>query len=254
MKNIDLGIIIQARTGSTRLPLKIIKPFFNEKGILEVLIERLLSEKLNIPIIVATTDSVLDDVIQDVCRNHDVQYYRGSELNVLNRYICAAREFGINKIIRICSDNPFIDMESLRFLIYRFKNNDFDYGSFCLSDNTPIIKTHYGFWIECVKLSALEVVANKTKDVLFLEHVTNYIYTFPDQFKIDLIQIDKEIESNSFIRLTVDTIVDFDIAKSIYGFLKNKNISFTPSNIISEINNNERWAKEMEEQIKKNKK
>lgn len=37
----NLGIIIQARTGSTRLPFKMTLPFFNDRGILELLLSRL---------------------------------------------------------------------------------------------------------------------------------------------------------------------------------------------------------------------
>ena len=44
------GIIIQARTGSTRLPNKMVMPFFEGKTILEILIDRIKKAKKIFPL------------------------------------------------------------------------------------------------------------------------------------------------------------------------------------------------------------
>ena len=143
-----LGIIIQARTGSTRLPSKMILPFYGNDGILSILLSRLTQCKLADSIIVATTSSSPDDAICDLVREHRVKCFRGDENDVLDRFIQAARYYGISKIIRICADNPFLDIESLDSLILASENIDADYVSFCTSNHTPTIKTHFGFWAE----------------------------------------------------------------------------------------------------------
>lgn len=177
-----LGIIIQARTGSTRLPSKMILPFYGNDGILSILLSRLTQCKLADSIIVATTSSSPDDAICDLVREHRVKCFRGDENDVLDRFIQAARYYGISKIIRICADNPFLDIESLDSLILASENIDADYVSFCTSNHTPTIKTHFGFWAEYVTLAALELVARKTAEKVYHEHVTNYFNKSVDKY------------------------------------------------------------------------
>ena len=109
----NLGIIIQARTGSTRLPFKMTLPFFNDRGILELLLSRLKKAGLADKTIVATTENVRDDIICNIARNAGVSYFRGSESDVLDRFIQAANHYYVSKIIRICADNPFLDIPAL---------------------------------------------------------------------------------------------------------------------------------------------
>ncbi|MEJ2278461.1 MAG: hypothetical protein P8Y70_12040 [Candidatus Lokiarchaeota archaeon] len=107
-----IGIIIQARTGSTRYPNKVIKKIHGDKNILDYLIENL--KTLNQRIIVATTNKTQDDIIVEVARKNSVDYYRGDEENVLMRYINSAKQYGISKIIRITGDNVFIQPELIK--------------------------------------------------------------------------------------------------------------------------------------------
>ncbi len=238
--------------GSTRLPGKMVIPFFQKKGILEVLVGRILDEIINVPLVIATSISEKDDSIAAIGKNHNVSVYRGSEENVLERFIGAARENGFKKIIRVCADNPFLDMKALQWQINRFQKSNFDYACYCLEDQTPTIKTHYGFWTEAVKLTALAKVNRDTNERFFQEHVTSYIYSFPENFKIDFSRIDSEVEEAASIRLTVDTKEDFEIAKRIYLDLDNNQTSFTALNIIRSIKKNDEWLKHMKLQIQKN--
>ena len=171
-----LGIVIQARTGSTRLPNKMLLPFYASKGILELLLEKLRNSFNNLPIIVATTTNNRDDVIVELCLKNKIKYFRGSENNVLQRFIDVANKFSLTKIIRVCADNPFLSMEALSVLISKFPNSDLDYMSFQTSNRVPVIRTQYGFWTEAVTLIALKRIKKQTNSLNFLEHVTNYIY------------------------------------------------------------------------------
>ena len=90
-----LGIVIQARTGSTRLPNKMLLPFHASKGILELLLEKLRNSFNNLPIIVATTTNNRDDVIVELCLKNKIKYFRGSENNVLQRFIDVANKFSL---------------------------------------------------------------------------------------------------------------------------------------------------------------
>lgn len=248
-----VGIIIQARTGSTRLPNKMLLPFYNGNGILETILKRLTDTELNIPIILATTINSQDDKIEYIAQRNNVKVYRGSEDNVLERFIMAAEKNNIQKIIRICADNPFLDIEAIKFQIKKFKESDVDYWCYCKSDKTPTIITHYGFWTEGVKLETLKRILIKTNNSLYLEHVTNYIYSHTSDFKIHYEQISREIEKVYDIRLTIDTIEDFELSQKIYSTVINK-IPFKSENIVVFVKDHPEWIQLMKNEINNNKK
>lgn len=248
-----LGLIIQARLGSTRLPKKMVLPFYEDKGVLELIIEKIINQVPLYKLIVATTSSPLDDDLVKICRKLNVNFYRGSESNVLKRFIKAAEENGFSKIIRICADNPFIDIERLQHLINILETNDLDYCSYKTSEGKPTILTHYGFWAEGVSLKALKKVNELTTDAFYLEHVTNFIYKNPELFKIQFIGIDPEIEKHKNIRMTLDTIEDFNSLKEIYSESLNKKINNT-ADLVNLVCSNKNWTDRMQLEIEKNSK
>ncbi len=246
----SLAFIVQARVGSTRLKNKIIRPFFDNHSILDIIINKL--KQLNYPIIIATSDSVDNNSIEEIAKKNKVLYFRGSENDVLCRFIDAAEHFKVDKIIRICSDNPFIDLEALSELVVSIEKNKstkIDYIGFKVG-NSPSIKTHYGFWGEYVSLNALKRVRSFTKESLFHEHVTNYIYSNPDKFQIKWICTNQSL-LNKDIRLTVDTKEDFENIKKIYSDIStNHNIE----RIIQYLDDNPHYYNSMRIQIDKNSK
>lgn len=249
-----LGIIIQSRMGSSRLPNKMTLPFYKGKGIFEIILNRLKEAQLEIPIVLATTDNKRDDCLEEIATKNNIKVFRGSENNVLERFIKTAEENNIQKIIRICADNPFLDLNDLERQINDFKQIKADYLSYCKKDKTPTILTSFGFWTEGVTLKALKKAASVTEDTLYLEHVTNYIYKHPKEFILKFKEIDPYFDQNSNIRLTVDTVSDFETAKEIYLNLKKTNSDFKAINIIEFVKTNLRWLKEMKKEIEENKK
>lgn len=248
-----LGIIIQARTGSSRLPQKMILPFYDGKGILDILLSRLRTAGFEDQIIVATTANGRDDVISEIANHNNVRCYRGDEDDVLMRFIGAAKEYGISQIVRICADNPFLDMSALKKLIELGSKSDYDYLSFCTSANLPTIKTHFGFWAEYTTLAALEKVACHTNDAFHHEHVTIYIYTHPNEFKIKLLQIDNTLESKT-IRLTIDTLTDFQIQQDIFKDIFEKKPNFALLDVVDYLDKHPSLYEVMNREIDQNKK
>lgn len=250
----ELGIILQARTGSTRLPNKMVLPFYNEKGVLELLLERLKSKFAKYKIVVATTMNTKDDQICDIAKRLGVDIFRGDEADVLQRFINAAEYFSISKVIRICADNPFLDMQALSVLIEKFKDNNSDYLFYSKKDKTPTIKTHYGFWAEAVTLDALKKVAQMTNETLYHEHVTNYIYSTQNLFSISNINIPIQIEENNNIRLTLDTIDDFEMQKTIFKEVMKIYNEISIDRVLNYLENNTRYYSIMKNEIIKNSK
>jgi len=252
MKN-NIGIVIQARTGSLRLPSKIILPFYKSKSLIELLIEKLQNNFADVPIVLATSINEKDDILEKIALQKNVSTYRGSESDVLRRFIDAADKFSIDRIIRICSDNPFLDIEELKNLIEISKRNSADYISYIVNE-TPSIKTHFGFWAESVSLSALKKTAELTELPLYHEHVTNFVYEHPDLFKIFFIEPACNMSNRKNIRMTLDTVEDFHLLSEIYSLLVERYDTFGINEITTFIDNNAHYIDKMTLQIKKNEK
>ncbi|WP_209332850.1 cytidylyltransferase domain-containing protein [Lunatimonas salinarum] len=217
--------IIQARNGSTRLPNKVTAKFYKEKSILETLIIRLVEEFPENRLIVATSTNPLDDQIEQQMSNYPVRIFRGDEQNVLRRFIDAADKFLADKIIRVCADNPFLDLELAKNLIAEFAEG-IDYLTYKISD-LPSMKTAFGFFVEVTTVDTLKKVGKLTSELLYTEHVTNYIYANPTIFNLKFLEAPNIISEENWVRFTVDTQNDFELAKEAYTSLMSKNEPIT---------------------------
>lgn len=181
-----------------------------------------LNDYFDIPIVIATTDNSQDNHLAEMLVNLDVKIYRGSDNNVISRFIGAAKYFGFTDIVRVCADSPLLDLYFLDELIGVWKDDTMsDYISFEFNEK-PVIRSHFGVFAEIVKLSTLEKVAGLFGDNnIYLEHVTNGVYMNPDIFKIRLLNLDKELASFEGIRLTIDTKEDFERISELMPKLKN---------------------------------
>jgi spore coat polysaccharide biosynthesis protein SpsF len=124
----NIAGIIQARTGSTRLPGKVVKKIGN-KTVLEILLCRIKNLKLFNKLIVATTTKREDDIIETISLQNAVQIFRGSEENVLDRYYQAAKEYNADIIVRITADNPLVSLDLIAFQVDHLIKHDCDYVS-----------------------------------------------------------------------------------------------------------------------------
>lgn len=245
-----LGFIIQARTQSTRLPEKVIRPFYKDKSILDIIIANLNSAFPSIPKILASSINPKDKILEMTANKWHIDFFCGEETDVLKRFIDAAKYFSLNRIIRICSDNPFLDMEYMQLLIEEdAAESNCDYIGFRIG-NMPSIKTHYGFWSEYVTLNALERTANLTNRQLYHEHVTNFIYENPKKFKIKWIALAEIFAANN-LRFTVDNIEDFRLLQDIYQEIIEIKTDLRIKDIIDLVLSNPEYMEIMTSQIEK---
>ena len=225
-------LIIQARLGSQRLPGKVLKPIFNSLSTLDILIDRFKDQVDNIT--VATTVEPQDTKIVEWCKKRHVAYYKGSETNVLQRFIEAANQRNSNNIIRVCADNPLIDLELCNKLIQEYDSGDFDYVSYSF-DSEPTITFDHGIYCEIVSLKALNKILKLSVKQEDLEHVTSYIYHNKDKFKIKFLEAEDIWKTISPQRLTIDTDEDLSRIKSIFRHLNPLDYSF--NKYLSKLNN-----------------
>jgi spore coat polysaccharide biosynthesis protein SpsF len=207
--------ITQARIGSTRLPEKILKKI-NEETLLEIHLKRILQSKLITKIKVATTTEPDALKIVDICNKLSIETYRGSLNNVLERFYLTALPESPDWVVRLTSDCPLIDSIEIDKTINHALMNNFDYVSNTLEPTFPD-----GIDVEVFKFSALERAYREATLTSELEHVTPYIWknsTFKGGklFSSDCVFNEKDYSS---IRLTVDTIEDFQVIEKLISLL-----------------------------------
>ena len=200
------AIIVQARMTSTRLPGKVLKEV-QGKSLLAYQIERLRKVKLADTIVVATTVNATDDPIVRFCTDEDVDFYRGSEQDVLARYMGAARKCGASVIVRVTSDCPLIDPEVVDHVISRFARaaGRADYVS-----NTLLRTYPRGLDTEVFSYKVLEEAFSRASEPTEREHVTPYIYGRPERFCLLNVAQDTDLSAH---RWTVDTKEDFELIR-----------------------------------------
>lgn len=218
MDNNQTGVIIQARTGSVRLPGKMIMPFWKSKSLLELLLLNFIEDAGNVPVVVATTNSEKDNELVAICNRLEVPVYRGDEEDVLSRFIGAAEFYGFKTVIRVCADNPFFDLPSSLKLVKKLNESNADYSGFLIGGK-PSIKTHIGLWGEAVTVNALKKAAILTQEKIYREHVTNFIYNNPENFSLVFSDAPYGLGDRTDLRFTLDTASDFELYVRILDLL-----------------------------------
>ena len=210
-----IGIIVQARMNSTRLPGKVLMKL-DELTVLDYVINQIRSATKCDKIVIATTNFPDDDKIVNHFANCDIDFFRGESENVLDRYYNCAKKFGIDPIIRITSDCPLIDPEILDNGITKFQNDKVDY----ISNNKP--RTFpYGMDFEIFSFESLETTWENAKLPSEQEHVTPFIFNNPDKFSIGRIE---NSQNFSGIRITIDRINDLEVVRDIVSKIKERPI------------------------------
>ena len=195
-----IGVIIQARMGSTRLPGKVLKKI-GDKNLLKHILFRLSKLKREVKVVIATSDLSKDNELERFCLNNKTLCFRGSEQNVLQRYYLCAKENNFSHIVRLTGDNPFVDIEELDNLIDLHINSHSDY-----SRSFSVLPKGVGG--EIFTFSALELSYKHGKKDNHLEHVNEYIEENEDQFTVSELEVFKE-KNRPEISLTVDTAEDY---------------------------------------------
>lgn len=236
--------IIQARVGSRRLPRKVLKELC-AKTVLEHDINRLKKVKNIDEIVIATTTEEKDIEIVNEAKRLGVNYFRGSENDVLSRYYLAAKEIEADTVVRVTSDCPCIDFNVTEDIIsFYLKNNEkYDYVSNTLDRTYP-----RGLDTEVFSFKVLEEAYLNAKEDFEREHVTPYIW---DGNRYNINQY-KSNDDNSDLRLTLDTKEDLELLTEIYNELYEKNNYFSLEDILK-LFANKAYLKEINSEIEQKK-
>ncbi|MCE5181769.1 MAG: aminotransferase class III-fold pyridoxal phosphate-dependent enzyme [Anaerolineaceae bacterium] len=199
-------VLVQARMGSIRLPNKVMKPIMGIPMI-ELLLSRLSRAKEVNQIVVATSIDERNQPLVDHVRKLGYACEQGSENDVLDRYVQAARAHQADVVVRITGDCPLVDPDLVDECIRRFKVLDIDY----LCNNYPPTYPD-GLDIEVCTLQALEQASKETAKPFDREHVTPYLRE-SGRFKVTSMQHSQDL---SALRWTVDEPADFAVIEKVF--------------------------------------
>ncbi len=209
--------IIQARMGSTRFPGKIMKEL-NGKPILQHIVDFLKYSKMIDKVVIATTDLEEDNIVNSFAKKLEIDCFRGSSENVLERFYKCAKKFNANLILRLTADNPLINPKIIDDLINLCKHYNCDYVSNCLHPTYP-----YGYsTCEVFTFSTLTKLYETQKDPKSLEHVTYFITKNPNLFTIREISAPQNLSRPNW-KLSVDTPNDYFKMQKIFSSLYHEN-------------------------------
>ena len=217
-----IGVIILCRYNSNRLPGKILKEI-EGKVILKYIYERLQLIKNEVKIVVATSVYESDDKIEKFCISNSIPCFRGDLADVSKRFLDCAEYFNFKSIVRINGDNIFTDSKLIDYMIDYFKLNNLNFLSNVKGRTWP-----KGISVEIIKTSFYKSFISQFSDS-DKEHVMTFFY----KKDFDNVQfIKNQININSNINLAIDTIEDFERAKSILKFMKNDHKSYSYTQIL----------------------
>ncbi|HBH45836.1 MAG TPA: hypothetical protein DDX47_00500 [Candidatus Jacksonbacteria bacterium] len=219
-----IGAIIQARTNSTRLPNKVLLPL-QEKSVLEHVIIRVRQARKINKIIVATTKNSSDDKIVQICHNMQINYFRGSENDVLDRYYQAAKKFNLNDIVRITGDCPVTDPTIIDQVIYLYQKKNLAYATNVIPPTFPD-----GLDVEIFSRQALDKAWREAKLKSAREHVTVYMWQNPHLFKQSHLKNKVDLSKRRWV---LDNPEDYEFMKQIFTQLYQSKPNFRLKHVLN---------------------
>ena len=199
--------IVQARMGSSRLPGKVLMPL-GKSTVLEFLLKRLSMASSIDKIIVATTELQQDNEICNALKGTDYSCFRGSENDVLSRYVSASLEFTADIVVRITGDCPLVDPKLVDDCVTKLIDENLDYVSNCNNTPNPLPD---GFDVEVFTVSSLLLLQKISIIPAFKEHVT-FGYFKTGLFSTGTLNYQHDV---SHQRLTLDYPEDYQVIKRI---------------------------------------
>ncbi len=203
-----IAAIIQSRTGSERLPGKSLK-LLEGLPMLEHIINRIKKTDIFDKIVLAIPEGTKEQKLIELAVNSNVNYFQGPENDVLKRFVLAGDSVDTDHALRVCGDNPLIDLELIKELAQTHLKDKADYT--ITPDIIPL-----GTGTEMVRLNALKKIMSQTKENKYREHVTTWFQDHPKKFSISNIPAPWYLR-NINLRLTVDTEKDFELIAMLYG-------------------------------------
>ena len=225
---------IEARMSSSRLPGKVLLEASGQS-----MIEHLVNRLKNVPsldeIVLATTVNEADNVLEELSEDLNINCYRGSEDDVMNRVIAAGEFFGADILVEITGDCPIIDPQIVEQVIRIFNANEYDYVS-----NAHVRSYPDGMDTQVFHLNTLKRSAAMTDNALDHEHVTLHIRNNPELFS-QLHLVSPPETHWPELGLTLDEFNDYELIKKIIEHFGLSNPLFTCRDVVKLLKEKPEW-------------
>jgi spore coat polysaccharide biosynthesis protein SpsF len=230
-------LIIQARMSSTRLPGKSMMPLAG-KPLVFRMVERLKKCTKIDEIVIAIPDTPEDQVLIELAQELNVSSFKGSMLDVRDRYLKSAKQFSAEYVVRIPADNPIPDAGEIDKLIeFHLAKNSNGFSS----NLAQVNKSGYldGVGAEIFSTKLLEESVTRSSSETVMEHVHRNFFDYATQTPVDATwcpiasPIAPAEISRPDIILDVNTMDDYIKIKRIYVNLYPKNPDFTTLDVIN---------------------
>jgi spore coat polysaccharide biosynthesis protein SpsF len=196
-----VGLLVQARLSSTRLPGKVLRPLAG-RPLIDWLVERVARVERIDATAIATSDDGSDDALAEHCEQLGIRVVRGPLEDVAARMLAAAEAIGVDAFARVNADSPLIDPALVTDAVARFRQGDSD----VVTNVHPVRTYPKGQSVEVVAVDAYRR-ALPSFDAGEREHVTLGLYNRPDGLRIASIATDPPVRD---VELTVDDAADAD--------------------------------------------
>jgi len=208
--------------GSSRLPEKVMLPLAGKPLILRMY-ERVAFSEYAGRIVIALTEGQVDDELFKLCKQNNLEVYRGNTLDLLDRHYQVAKIFDADAVVKIPSDCPLIDPKIIdKAILYYINNRDkYDFVSNLHPPSYPD-----GNDVEVMSFKALDKAWINAKKDFEREHTTPYIWENPDKFRIGNVLWESALDYSMTHRFTIDYKEDYEFIKRVYDELFNKNNRF----------------------------
>lgn len=213
-------VLIAVRMHSTRLPRKALLPLAGRPAI-EHLIERVKQAKTPAAMVLCTSMHQDDAVLVEVAERMDIKWFRGSEDDVMLRFLDAVSRECADVVVRITGDDILIDPVFLdRAVGYHLAKN---------ADYTAYPGLPKGMETEIVSVSALRLAHELAEDPSFTEYMTSYLRR-PDIFRVSDMPVEERYRRS--FRLTLDTEEDYRLLKTVFDGLSRPGKIITTEEIL----------------------
>jgi spore coat polysaccharide biosynthesis protein SpsF len=207
-------VVIQARTGSSRLPAKVLRPL-GGRTVLSRMIERVRAATRFDEVVVATTTRSEDDAIVNLARWAGARVERGHPTDLLDRHLEVARARDADVVVKIPSDCPLIDPAVIDRVIGQF----LDHGSFDYVSNLHPATYPDGNDVEVMSREALEIAAQEAVRPLEREHTTPFLWDQPHRFSIGNVRWESGRDCSQTHRLVLDYAEDHALICAVFDEL-----------------------------------
>ncbi len=226
--------VVQARTGSTRLPNKVLRPLSGAPLLLRM-VERVQAAELTGKVVVATTIEAADDPIAELCGRAGVSCFRGDPHDLLDRHYRAGLAHGATTVLKIPSDCPLIDPRIIDRVIrfYLDHRGEYDYVSNLHPATYPD-----GNDVEVMTMAALATAWREATRPLEREHTTPYLWENPDRFRIGNVAWETNLDYSKSHRWTIDYEEDYQFIRAVYDALYPVNPHFGLDDILAFVASN----------------